>query len=136
MAGREMKGGVLSKEEKELVKGLLKRKCRNQDIQYLVNIGRRTTINSARITEVKRSKIAPADDAALGRRCASTTYAMKPLALPSHADRSWADLEGNVSDFTNYSTLDNSGFPSRKFSTFDCTSSACANRVSYVAPPW
>jgi hypothetical protein len=67
MAGREMKGGVLSKEEKELVKGLLKRKCRNQDIQYLVNIGRRTTINSARITEVKRSKIAPADDAALER---------------------------------------------------------------------
>lgn len=49
------KGGSLSVEEKRIVKALLNDGWRNQDIQALVNIGRHTTINSARITGVKQS---------------------------------------------------------------------------------
>jgi hypothetical protein len=54
--------GRLTKEEKSIVKGLLARGWRNQDIQALVNIERSATINSARITEVKREQIAAAQD--------------------------------------------------------------------------
>ena len=47
-----------------IVKALLEKGWRNQDIQALVNTGRPATINSARITEVKKSKnqIPAADD--------------------------------------------------------------------------
>lgn len=45
--------GALTAEEKRAVKALLAEGMRNQDIQDLVNRGRRATINSARITEVK-----------------------------------------------------------------------------------
>ena len=45
--------GALTEEEKRIVKALLHQGWRNQDIQALVNIGRKATINSARITEVK-----------------------------------------------------------------------------------
>jgi len=45
--------GTLSKDERKIVKALLNKGWRNQDIQALVNVGRRATINSARITEVK-----------------------------------------------------------------------------------
>jgi hypothetical protein len=45
--------GSLTKEEKRIVKALLARKMRNQDIQALLNKGRAATVNSARITEVK-----------------------------------------------------------------------------------
>ncbi len=48
-------GGALTKEEKKIVKALLEKGWRNQDIQALVNICRQDTINSARITEVKHS---------------------------------------------------------------------------------
>ena len=55
--------GSLTKAEKPVVKALLAKGWRNQDIQALVNIGRTATINSARITGVKQdSKIKPADD--------------------------------------------------------------------------
>ena len=55
--------GALSKEETQIVKALLRKGWRNQDIQALLNIGRKATINSARITEVKQSKsILPASD--------------------------------------------------------------------------
>ena len=55
--------GSLTDYEKKIVKGLLKRGERNQDIQALVNLGRNATINSARITEVKQDeKILPAPD--------------------------------------------------------------------------
>lgn len=47
--------GALTPEEKKIVKALLNEGERNQDIQALVNIGRKATINSARITEVKQS---------------------------------------------------------------------------------
>jgi len=47
--------GNLDDYEKTIVKALLEKKYRNQDIQYLVNIGREATINSARITEVKKN---------------------------------------------------------------------------------
>jgi hypothetical protein len=47
------KDGALSAEEKRAVKALLDEGIRNQDIQDLVNRGRRATINSARITEMK-----------------------------------------------------------------------------------
>jgi hypothetical protein len=45
--------GALSRDEKKIVKALLSKGWRNQDIQAHVNIGRDVTINSARITEVK-----------------------------------------------------------------------------------
>jgi len=57
--------GALTKEEKPIVKALLARGWRNQDIQHLLNRGRVATINSARITEVKKSsnvKTASDDD--------------------------------------------------------------------------
>ena len=55
MATRK-KEGALTIDEKMIVKALLKRGHRNQDIQALINIGRPATINSARITEVKKNK--------------------------------------------------------------------------------
>ncbi len=62
MAERNAEGS-LSKAEKLLVKALLARGWRNQDIQALVNAGRKATINGARITEVKQNDgIEPADD--------------------------------------------------------------------------
>ena len=45
--------GALKNDEKRIVKALLAKGWRNQDIQALLNIGREATINSARITEVK-----------------------------------------------------------------------------------
>jgi hypothetical protein len=45
--------GTLTKLEKPVIKGLLARGWCNQDIQALVNIYRKATVNSARITEVK-----------------------------------------------------------------------------------
>jgi hypothetical protein len=53
MAGRRREG-ALSKDEKKIVKALLGKGWRNQDIQALLNIGRAATVNSARITEVKK----------------------------------------------------------------------------------
>jgi hypothetical protein len=58
--------GRLTAEEEGIVKALLSRGWRNQDIQALVNVGRIATINSARITEVKQnSASAPAADDAV-----------------------------------------------------------------------
>jgi hypothetical protein len=55
--------GALTKEERRIVKALLARKWRNQDIQDLTNRGRNATVNSARITEVKQNaRIKPATD--------------------------------------------------------------------------
>ncbi len=55
--------GTLSKTEKPIIKALLARGWRNQDIQALVNAGRKATINGARVTEVKQDqKVQPADD--------------------------------------------------------------------------
>ncbi|MDG5497457.1 DUF3644 domain-containing protein [Niveispirillum sp. BGYR6] len=57
------KNGSLTDTEKAIVKALLDKGWRNQDIQALVNIGRDSTINSARVTEVKKDKdILPASD--------------------------------------------------------------------------
>ncbi len=56
-------GGGLTAEEKRIVKALLAEGWRNQDIQALVNVGRPATINSARITGVKKNgSIKPATD--------------------------------------------------------------------------
>lgn len=49
--------GSLTVEEKPIVKALLQQKWRNQDIQALLNIGRKATVNSARITEVKQNGV-------------------------------------------------------------------------------
>lgn len=46
--------GAVNDEEKKIIKGLLAIGERNQDIQALVNLGRKATINSARVTEVKQ----------------------------------------------------------------------------------
>lgn len=58
------KQGALTDDEKPIVKALLAKGWRNQDIQALVNIGRTATINSARITEVKKNPaiVAASDD--------------------------------------------------------------------------
>lgn len=59
------KAGALTADEKPIVKALLARKWRNQDIQDLLNRGRAATVNSARITEVKqngRIKVASDDE--------------------------------------------------------------------------
>lgn len=45
----------LTNDEKRAVKALLAKGWRNQDIQALVNIGRKATINSGRITGVKKN---------------------------------------------------------------------------------
>lgn len=55
MAVQRNPEGALTSEEKRIVKGLIARGERNQDIQDLINKGRNVTINSARITEVKQS---------------------------------------------------------------------------------
>lgn len=55
--GDRKKEGALTKDEKRIVKALLNAKWRNQDIQALVNIGRAATVNSARITEVKKDAV-------------------------------------------------------------------------------
>ncbi|WP_366658262.1 DUF3644 domain-containing protein [Fodinicurvata sp. EGI_FJ10296] len=47
--------GALTCEERCIVKALLAKGWRNQDIQHLINRGRIATVNSARITEVKNS---------------------------------------------------------------------------------
>lgn len=47
--------GTLTALEKKIVKALLEKGWRNQDIQALVNIGRAATTNSARVTEVKKN---------------------------------------------------------------------------------
>ncbi len=57
--------GALTLEESRIVKALLARGWRNQDIQALININRNATINSARITEVKgRQQTKPASEEA------------------------------------------------------------------------
>ena len=50
------KEGALTAHEKTIVKALLNKGRRNQDIQALINIDRPATINSARISEVKKNK--------------------------------------------------------------------------------
>jgi hypothetical protein len=47
------KDGGLTAPEKRVVKKLLEKKWRNQDIQALINLGRKATVNSGRITGVK-----------------------------------------------------------------------------------
>lgn len=60
---RRNKQGALTDDEKPIVKALLAKGWRNQDIQALVNIGREATINSARITEAKNDPtVAAASD--------------------------------------------------------------------------
>ena len=52
---KKLKSGGLTAEEKRVVRRLLELKWRNQDIQTLVNTGRESTVNGARITEVKQN---------------------------------------------------------------------------------
>jgi hypothetical protein len=53
----------LTPQEKRVAKALLAKKWRNQDIQALINIGRKATVNSGRITGVKKDqKLQPAKD--------------------------------------------------------------------------
>lgn len=60
---KRKKEGSLTADEKRIVKALIGRGWRLQDIQALVNHYRPATINSARLTEVKQDKhITPAND--------------------------------------------------------------------------
>ena len=68
--------GALSADEKKLVKALLAEGMRNQDIQALVNTGRDATVNSARITGVKKDdtiKSATGDEVAFYKKKNSPT---------------------------------------------------------------
>lgn len=56
---KKNRAGALSDDEKRIVKTLLVKKWRNQDIQALINIGRSSTVNSARVTGVKSDKNQP-----------------------------------------------------------------------------
>lgn len=79
--------GNLDDYEKTIVKALLDKKYRNQDIQYLVNIGREATINSARITEVKKNptqKKASEKDVALFFKRKNTYNPVTGLNLVDH----------------------------------------------------
>jgi len=60
-----LREGVLTAAEKPIVKALLAKRWRNQDIQALVNMGRGAKINSARVTEIENDAtiIDAADDA-------------------------------------------------------------------------
>lgn len=51
---KKNKSGSLTIYERRIVKALLAREWRNQDIQALINKGRKTTVNGGRITEVKQ----------------------------------------------------------------------------------
>lgn len=51
---RTNREGALVDTEKAIIKRLLREGKRNQDIQAQINFGRKHTINSARITEVKQ----------------------------------------------------------------------------------
>lgn len=53
---KRSKSGALTALEKRVVKTLLSRGMRNQDIQALVNRGRKATVNGGRITEVKQNE--------------------------------------------------------------------------------
>lgn len=53
---KKAKAGGLVDVEKRVVKSLLAEGRRNQDIQALINLGRKATVNSARITNVKQDK--------------------------------------------------------------------------------
>jgi hypothetical protein len=60
---KRRKEGALTADEKRVVKALIARGWRLQDIQALVNHHRGATINSARLTEVKQDKhVTPASD--------------------------------------------------------------------------
>lgn len=58
------KSGGLTADEKSIAKALLNKRWRNQDIQALINSGgRKTTVNSGRVTGVKQDKaVEPASD--------------------------------------------------------------------------
>ncbi|MGH1376335.1 MAG: DUF3644 domain-containing protein [Alphaproteobacteria bacterium] len=57
------RGGSLTSEEKPLIKGLLAQEYIPQDIVHIINQGRKSTINPARIAEVKKNDhIQPASD--------------------------------------------------------------------------
>ena len=53
------RGGSLTREEKRIIKALLNTGQRNQDIQALINSGRKHTINSGRITAIKQDATQP-----------------------------------------------------------------------------
>ncbi|MDG1153491.1 MAG: DUF3644 domain-containing protein [Alphaproteobacteria bacterium] len=50
--GKKYREGETTKLEKKLIKSMLNYNIRNQDILYIINYGRETTINSARIDDV------------------------------------------------------------------------------------
>ncbi len=55
VTARRNQRGALTEEEKRITRALLDRGERNQDIQALINLGRDVTINSARISEVRKN---------------------------------------------------------------------------------
>ena len=57
----------LTPTEKRIVKALLSKGQRAQDIHALINTGRTPTVNAGRVSAVKNSGIPPADDAELAR---------------------------------------------------------------------
>lgn len=62
MNNKKRTGGSLTPDEQRIVKALLNREWVGQDIQNIINIGRRSTVNSGRITGVKQSDVEAASD--------------------------------------------------------------------------
>jgi hypothetical protein len=58
MAGRKREG-ALSKDEKKIVKALLGKGWRNQDIQALLNIGRGATVITQRVASCTSWRTSP-----------------------------------------------------------------------------
>lgn len=56
------KENPLTNDEKSIIKALLNQGMPNQDILHLINIGRRSPINSGRISEIKKLPIDPKSD--------------------------------------------------------------------------
>lgn len=73
------KQGALTDAEKPIVKALLAKGWRNQDIQALVNIGRQATINSGRITEAKKDTgiVAASDEEVAFFQIRKSSYDLK-----------------------------------------------------------
>jgi hypothetical protein len=65
MEERVLKASALTAEEKSIIKALLLKGWRNQDIHALVNYERGATINFGRISGVKQTNITPASDEAI-----------------------------------------------------------------------
>ena len=98
---KKSRGGSLTKDEKGLVQGLLSRGYIAQDITYIVNLGRSTTVNQARIA--KNSKIPQASDKEIEHYLkVQASYDPKTLLNPFRDERLIRAREAMLSAVTTF----------------------------------